>query len=32
MKAIRIHEYGNAGTLRLEEIPRLSISDEQILV
>jgi NADPH:quinone reductase-like Zn-dependent oxidoreductase len=32
MKAIRIHEYGDAGTLRLEEVPRLSISDDQILV
>jgi len=32
MKAIRIHEYGDAGILRLEEVPRLSISDDQILV
>ena len=32
MKAIRIHEYGDSGSLRLEEIPRLSISDDQILV
>ncbi len=32
MKAIRIHEYGDAGALRLEEIPRLSIQDDQILV
>jgi NADPH:quinone reductase-like Zn-dependent oxidoreductase len=32
MKAIRIHEYGDAGTLRLEEVPRLSISDDQVLV
>src|SRR5438445_4569270 len=32
MKAIRIHEYGDAGTLRLEEIPRLSIADDQVLV
>lgn len=32
MKAIRIHEYGDADTLRLEEVPRLSILDEQILV
>ena len=32
MKAIRIHEYGDAGTLKLEELPRLSIKDEQILV
>jgi NADPH:quinone reductase-like Zn-dependent oxidoreductase len=32
MKAIRIHEYGDASTLRLEEVPRLSISDNQILI
>lgn len=32
MKAIRIHEYGDAGTLKLEEIPRLSITDDQTLV
>lgn len=32
MKAIRIHEYGDAGTLKLEEIPRLTITDDQILV
>ncbi len=32
MKAIRIHEYGDAGTLKLEEVPNLSISDDQILV
>ena len=32
MKAIRIHEYGDAGTLKLEEIPHLSIADDQILV
>ncbi|MGZ7099807.1 MAG: NADP-dependent oxidoreductase [Candidatus Angelobacter sp.] len=32
MKAIRIHEYGNADTLKLEEIPRLSIRDDQVLV
>jgi NADPH:quinone reductase-like Zn-dependent oxidoreductase len=32
MKAIRIHEYGDASTLRLEEVPRLSISEDQILV
>src|SRR5262249_40247696 len=32
MKAIRIHEYGDAGTLKLEEVPRVSISDDQILV
>jgi NADPH:quinone reductase-like Zn-dependent oxidoreductase len=32
MKAIRIHEYGDVGKLKLEEVPRLSIGDEQILV
>jgi len=32
MKAIRIHEYGDAGTLKLEELPRLSIKDDQTLV
>jgi NADPH:quinone reductase-like Zn-dependent oxidoreductase len=32
MKAIRIHQYGDANTLKLEEIPRLSIADGQILI
>ena len=32
MKAIRIHQYGDAGTLKLEEIPRLSIAPDQILI
>jgi NADPH:quinone reductase-like Zn-dependent oxidoreductase len=32
MKAIRIHECGDAGTLKLEEVPRLSIKDDEILV
>lgn len=32
MKAIRIHEYGDANTLKLEEVPRLSIADDQVLV
>jgi NADPH:quinone reductase-like Zn-dependent oxidoreductase len=32
MKAIRIHEYGDVGKLKLEEFPRLSITDDQILV
>jgi NADPH:quinone reductase-like Zn-dependent oxidoreductase len=32
MKAIRIHQYGDASSLRLEEVPRLSIADDQILV
>ena len=32
MKAIRIHEYGDADTLKLEEVPRISISSDQILV
>lgn len=32
VKAIRIHQYGDATTLKLEEIPRLSITDDQLLV
>ncbi len=32
MKAIRIHHFGDAGTLTLEELPRLTITDDQILV
>jgi len=32
MKAIRFHQYGDAGTLKLEEIPPLTITDDQILV
>lgn len=32
MKAIRIHQYGDATTLKLEEIPRLSITEDQLLV
>ena len=32
MKAIRIHQYGDAGTLTLEELPRLTIADDQILI
>jgi NADPH:quinone reductase-like Zn-dependent oxidoreductase len=32
LKAIRIHGYGGASALRLDEVPRLSISDDQILV
>lgn len=32
MKAIRIHEYGDAGTLKLEEIPRISFGPGEILV
>jgi NADPH:quinone reductase-like Zn-dependent oxidoreductase len=32
MKAIRIHEYGDASTLKLEEVPRKSVSDDQVLV
>ena len=32
MKAIRIHGYGDANTLQLEDIPRLDIADDQILV
>lgn len=32
MKAIRIHQYGDAGTLKLEEILPLSITEKQILI
>jgi NADPH:quinone reductase-like Zn-dependent oxidoreductase len=32
MKAIRIYEYGNADTLKLDEAPQLSIEDDQVLV
>lgn len=32
MKAIRIHEYGDASTLKLEDAPRRSAGDDQILV
>jgi NADPH:quinone reductase-like Zn-dependent oxidoreductase len=32
MKAIRIHQYGDASSLKLEEVPRLSIADDQVLV
>jgi len=32
MKAIRIYEYGNADTLKLDDAPQLSIGDDQILV
>lgn len=32
MKAIRIHEYGDSGALKVEDAPRVSISDDQILV
>jgi NADPH:quinone reductase-like Zn-dependent oxidoreductase len=32
MKAIRIHQYGDASTLELEEVPQLSITDDQILI
>jgi NADPH:quinone reductase-like Zn-dependent oxidoreductase len=32
MKAIRIHEYGDASRLKLEEIPRSSVADDQILI
>jgi hypothetical protein len=27
LKTIRIHEYGGGGTLKLEEVPRISITD-----
>ncbi|HEX8817588.1 MAG TPA: NADP-dependent oxidoreductase [Terriglobales bacterium] len=32
MKAIRIHQFGDAGTLKLEDIPALAISDDQMLI
>jgi NADPH:quinone reductase-like Zn-dependent oxidoreductase len=32
MKAIRIHQYGDASTLKLEEVPSLSIAADQVLV
>jgi NADPH:quinone reductase-like Zn-dependent oxidoreductase len=32
MKAIRIYQYGDASRLKLEEVPGLSIADDQILV
>jgi len=32
MKAIRIHQYGDAATLKLEDVPRMSIADHQLLV
>lgn len=32
MKAVRIHQYGDASTLKLEEIPRLSVADDQMLI
>jgi len=32
MKAIRIHEYGDASTLKLEDVPRLSTADDQVLI
>jgi len=32
MKAIRIHQYGDADTLKLEDVQRVSIADDQVLV
>jgi NADPH:quinone reductase-like Zn-dependent oxidoreductase len=32
MKAVRIHEYGNADQLRIEETPNLTAGDDQVLV
>src|SRR6185312_12382226 len=32
MKAIRIYEYGDASTLKLEDTPRVNIGDDQVLV
>ena len=30
MKAIRIREHGGIGTLKLEEVPRISITNDQV--
>jgi len=32
MKAIRIHEYGDVKKLKLEEVPRLAIDEDQLLI
>lgn len=32
MKAIRIHQFGDANTLKLEDAPNISIGDDQLLV
>jgi NADPH:quinone reductase-like Zn-dependent oxidoreductase len=32
MKAIRIHQFGDANTLQLEDVPNLTIGDDQVLV
>ncbi len=32
MKAIRIHNYGDGNTLKLEEAPRPAVNDDEILV
>src|ERR1700756_5773833 len=32
MKAIRIHQFGDANTLKLEDAPNISIVDDQLLV
>lgn len=32
MKAIRIYEYGGVCTLKLEEVPRISLTNDQVLV
>ena len=32
MKAIRIHEFGDANTLQLEDAPNINIADDQLLV
>lgn len=32
MKAMRFHEYGDAGVLRLEEVPRPEVAEGQVLV
>src|SRR5690348_7829471 len=32
MKAVRIHNYGDASTLKLEDVSGLSVADDQVLV
>jgi NADPH:quinone reductase-like Zn-dependent oxidoreductase len=32
MKAIRIHQFGDANTLQLEDVPNVTIGDDQVLV
>jgi NADPH:quinone reductase-like Zn-dependent oxidoreductase len=32
MKAIRIHQFGDANTLKLEDVPNINVGDDQLLV